>query len=188
VVSEPDRPTPAPVSAATAPIVPFPSRDDLVQAWGDHIIGRLRPKAKALFQAGRFVGVEGERGVFGLPNEIHRSRCVEMQPEIEAALADHFGRPVPLDLVVEAGVEGAVRTTTSPGSSDPGGGSVPPPAPSRPLPPVTVAADPPPDDGPVIDEDDLSVFDESQLGDIAEVDNSAESRVLQAFPGAEEVR
>ena len=37
------------------------------------------------------------------------------------------------------------------------------------------------------DQDDPSVFDETELGEVAEVDNSAEARVLQAFPGAEEV-
>ena len=35
--------------------------------------------------------------------------------------------------------------------------------------------------------EDLSVFDESELGEVADIDNSAESRVLKAFPGAEEV-
>ncbi len=76
-----------------------------MQAWGDHVIGRLRPKAKALFQAGRFVGVEGERAVFGLPNEIHRNRCEEVRGEIEAALSEQFGRPVGLELVVDPGAE-----------------------------------------------------------------------------------
>ena len=37
------------------------------------------------------------------------------------------------------------------------------------------------------DLEDLSAFDESELGEIADFDNSAESRVMQAFPGAEEV-
>ena len=37
------------------------------------------------------------------------------------------------------------------------------------------------------DHEDLAAFDESELGEIAEVDNSAEARVLEAFPGAEEV-
>ena len=37
------------------------------------------------------------------------------------------------------------------------------------------------------EEEDLSAFEESELGEIADIDNSAEARVLQAFPGAEEV-
>ena len=36
-------------------------------------------------------------------------------------------------------------------------------------------------------EEDFSAFDEAELGEVADVDNSPEARVLQAFPGAEEV-
>ena len=98
---------PAEVSPPDESAVPFPTRDQLVQAWGDHIIGRLRPKAKALFQAGRFVGVEGDRALFGLPNETHRVRCEEVRGEIESALAEHFSRPVPLTLIVDTGSGGS---------------------------------------------------------------------------------
>ena len=157
-------------SEASAPSVPdaaapFPSRDELVQAWGDHVIGRLRPKAKALFQAGRFVSAEGGRAQFGLPNDIHRNRCEDMRPEVEAALADQFGRPVPLVLVVD----GAPGAPTEPTDDEPG------PTPPSPA----VASDPE-------DVEDLAVFEADDL-QVAEIDNSAEARLLQAFPGAEEV-
>jgi len=157
-------------SEASAPAVPdasapFPSRDELVQAWGDHVIGRLRPKAKALFQAGRFVSAEGGRAQFGLPNDIHRNRCEDMRPEVEAALADQFGRPIPLVLVVD-GVPGAPVGTAEDGSAS-----------APPVPPVV--PDP-------VDEEDLAVFEADDL-QVAEIDNSAEARLLQAFPGAEEV-
>jgi DNA polymerase-3 subunit gamma/tau len=98
--------------------VPFPTRDQLVQAWGDHIVGRLRPKAKALFQAGRFVGVDGDRAVFGLPNETHRTRCAEVQEEIVSKLSEHFGRPVGLVLVVDRGA-GPDGADNRPGDGDP---------------------------------------------------------------------
>jgi DNA polymerase-3 subunit gamma/tau len=155
----------------------------LVQAWGDHIIGRLRPKAKALFQAGRFVGVEGDSAVFGLPNETHRTRCEEVRGEIEAALSDHFGRPVDLVLVVDPGTEPPKARTGDPSDEPPvssANGGI-----SRPAGP-----EPAPEAGHVDNADepeDPAVFDESELGEIADVDNSAETRVLQAFPGAEEV-
>jgi DNA polymerase-3 subunit gamma/tau len=196
---EPAPPAPTartgPADEAGSPPPPFPSRDELVQAWGDHIIGRLRPKAKALFQAGRFVGVEGDRAVFGLPNETHRTRCMEVRGEIEAALSDHFGRPVGLELVVDAGSDGPVAGGVSP--PDPEEPHAAPPrrpdasgAPHRR--PATGAAEPAsagrgvlgPDDDEV---EDLSAFDEHELGEIADIDNSAEARVLQAFPGAEEI-
>jgi len=166
--SEVSAPAPAP-----APGAAFPSRDQLVQAWGDQVIGRLRPKAKALFQAGRFIGADGVRAEFGLPNEIHRNRCEEMRPEVEAALADQFGRPVPLVLVVDG----------SPGAPASGAGG------DRPDqdPPATAPSSAPPRPVEAVDPDeDLSAFDADDL-EVAEIDNSAEARLLQAFPGAEEV-
>ncbi|MGO8871445.1 MAG: DNA polymerase III subunit gamma/tau [Acidimicrobiales bacterium] len=203
---------PAPDPSPTGDAIPFPTRDDLVQAWGDHILGRLRPKAKALFQAGRFVGVDGDRAVYGLPNEIHRARCEEVRGDIEAALGEHFGRPVGMVLVVDAGAAG-VPTDDShrpTGDGEPVGpgrnGGVAPDAPTatptgrRPSPDEDRAPDAtapastlaerattPVADDLVDDVDDPSVFEEARLGEVADVDNSAQARVLQAFPGAEEV-
>lgn len=225
----------------------MPSRDELVEAWGDHVLGRLRPKAKALFQAGRFVSVEGEQAKFGLPNETHRKRCEEVRADVEAVLSEHFGRRVSLVLVVDdssggspapaarPGPGGPDPFTPSSGSSEPSssvpaaassgsgsgsgsgsarlGGSVsvagdPAPAAaassdlaaasgsrppstsfdrsvsSAPSAPSDRSAPVPDDDD---DEQDFSAFDESELGEVADVDNSPAARVLQAFPGAEEV-
>ena len=164
---------PSEVSPSTVPTsaAPFPSRDQLVQAWGDHVIGRLRPKAKALYQAGRFIAADGERAQFGLPNEIHRNRCEDMRSEVEAALADQFGRPVPLVLVVD----GMSAPPPAAESGGPTGGPTGGPG----APPADAAA--PADDG-----EDLADFDADNL-EVVEIDNSAEARLLQAFPGAEEV-
>ncbi len=191
---EPAPDPPAPVAAAGDP-APMPTRDELVQAWGDHVIGRLRPKAKALFQAGRFVRVEEDKAVFGLPNEIHRGRCEEVRGEVESALAEHFGRPVGLVLVVEAATgagdgpppDRAADPSDPPDAEQraavgPGSGAETPTTPEPPPAPVSRAPDPGPEDL-----DDLSAFDESELGEVASFDNSPESRVLKAFPGAEEV-
>jgi hypothetical protein len=104
-----------------------------------------------------------------------------MRPEVEAALADQFGRPIPLVLVVD-GSEGTapepVLTSdraddrVDDGHREDDGSGAPPPT-RRPA---------EPDD---LDED-LSAFDTDNL-EVAEIDNSAEARLLQAFPGAEEV-
>jgi DNA polymerase-3 subunit gamma/tau len=228
VTSPPDRPT-APTAAIAAPEGPppaaaapetsdgpFPTRDQLVQAWGDHILGRLRPKAKALYQAGRFVGTDGDVAVFGLPNEIHRTRCEEIRGDVEPALAEYFGRPVRLNLVVDAGPSSAPTddpTTVRAGRAAPPSAlpaeppstppveatpraepappdqAAPPIEPARPVEPATAVqpATPvhpaPVDDGP----EDLSSFDESELGEVVDEDHSARARVIQAFPGAEEV-
>jgi DNA polymerase-3 subunit gamma/tau len=265
--------SPGPSSpAADAPqgSAPMPSRDELVEAWGDHVLGRLRPKAKALFQAGRFVSVEGEQAKFGLPNETHRKRCEEVRADVEAVLSEHFGRRVALVLVVDdsSGGQGGPTDRSGPGgpggpggpdsfvpslgssdtassapaaassgSSFPSGGSAaaaggsaaaaasgaaaaggsaaaasaPSPTPAgspaaaspSPAPlgsPASSGSRAPsgPSDrsapapasrsAPVEDDDqDFSAFDESELGEVADVDNSPAARVLQAFPGAEEV-
>jgi DNA polymerase III subunit gamma/tau len=212
VAEDPTPPDPIPSPPAAPPPTaagPFPTRDQLVQAWGDHIIGRLRPKAKALFQAGRFVGVDGTRAVFGLPNEMHRNRCQEVQGDVEAALSDHFGQPVGLTLIVDDGASTGAGPADLP-DEPPGGpppSSSPPPAssppaassPSSPAPTASAPTEDEPEPEPPAgatprpevaaddEEEDGSSFDESELGEIADIDNSAEARVLQAFPGAEEV-
>ncbi len=150
-----------------SPDIPMPTRDELVQAWGDHIIGRLRPKAKALFQAGRFVGSD-DRAVFGLPNEIHRARCEEVRGEVETALSEHFGRPVRLELVIDDHAP----------ASEPDDAPTADPARSS----TEVRHDQEPDPS-----ESIADLEESELGEVADFDNSVEVRVLKAFPGAEEV-
>ena len=56
----------------------------------------LPAKAKSRFASGRFVAVEPDAVIFGLPNKIHAAKCEEVRPEVEAALAAHFGRATPL--------------------------------------------------------------------------------------------
>ena len=78
----------------------------------------LTGRAKARFGAGRFLAVEDGVAVFALPNQHYLGRCQEVRPEVEAALAAHFGTPVPLRLVVESPLPG----------SDVGGDGEPPPS------------------------------------------------------------
>lgn len=177
-----------------------------MQAWGDRVLGSLRPKAKALYQAGHFVGSEGGHAVFALPNEIHRQRCEEVRPDVEAALAAHFGRPVPLRLEVDRGLAWAEPGGAPDASREAG---TPPSAPRSPSGSAHGTDGTNGTDGrggtgstrgtgiggtgsahgtdDPDDPDDLSAFDESELGAVVDVDNSVEARLLQAFPGAEEV-
>ena len=39
--------------------------------------------------------------MFGLPNPVHRDRCEEIRAEVDQAIATHFGRPIPMSLVVD---------------------------------------------------------------------------------------
>ncbi len=99
---DPGRPDPGPgPDPAAGAGGAVPDRDTLVEAWGDHVLRVLPAKAKALYSAGRFVAVTDGVASFALPNEAHRDRCADVQAVVESALADHFGVPVPLRLVVE---------------------------------------------------------------------------------------
>ena len=80
-----------------------PTRDELVLAWGDELLGRLPGSARALFKAGRFLDGADGAAVFALPNAVHRDRCEKRRPEVEDVLSAHFGRTVRLQLVVDPG-------------------------------------------------------------------------------------
>jgi DNA polymerase-3 subunit gamma/tau len=97
----PGRPGAPPGSAPAADTGDLPSRDELTLAWGDTVLGTLSGRAKSRFAAGRFVTVADGAADFGLPNAMHAKRCEEARAEVEAALARHFGRPVPLRITVD---------------------------------------------------------------------------------------
>ena len=92
-------PPPASATSAGGP----PTRDELTLVWADVVLPRLSQRARARFRIGRFVEA-GNRIGFALPNAIHRDRCRDLLPEVAAALTAHFGRPVPLELLVESEV------------------------------------------------------------------------------------
>jgi hypothetical protein len=88
--------------------------------------------------------------LFALPDGHWLGRCEDVRPEAEAALAAHFGRPVPIRLVLD---EGQVQ-------------------------PSPVVATP---------AEDPQMYDAAELRDAPPGLTSPEQRLLEAFPGAEEV-
>ena len=104
--------TPSTVAAAS-PSVAI-DRDSLSQAWGDGILRSLPARAKALFSGGHFVAADQAGAQFALPNVAHRDRCVELAPQVEAALTQHFGSPIRLVLVVEGGSADPPRNSPAP--------------------------------------------------------------------------
>ncbi|MDQ3147965.1 MAG: hypothetical protein M3R01_13740, partial [Actinomycetota bacterium] len=70
-------------------------------AWADHVLSALRPRAKGLYAGGRFVEVDGVVA-FALPSEALQRKAEVMRTEVEAALAAHFGRAVPIRVIVDA--------------------------------------------------------------------------------------
>jgi DNA polymerase-3 subunit gamma/tau len=167
VRAQAEAPGPQPVNGpsrrAASPTV---DRDGLTQAWGDGVLRNLPARAKALFSAGRFVAADESGARFALPNAAHRDRCAELAPQVEEALAAHFGVPVSLVLVVDDGSAGApVR----------GGVPAPPAEPEAPGP------------------DDLGELDEEDPTDLLvatgeglDQASAAEARLREAFPGTSE--
>jgi DNA polymerase-3 subunit gamma/tau len=95
-------PAPAPAAAA-APAVnlaDLPTLSELAVAWDDVLQG-LPQRVKVRFSAGRFTDVTAAHAVLALPNEVHRNRCDELRGDVEGALAQRFGRPIPLRLVAD---------------------------------------------------------------------------------------
>jgi hypothetical protein len=164
-------------------------RDVLVQAWGDHILRTLPARAKALYSAGRFVSAEGSTAVFALPNAAHSERCEDVRSVVEGAITAHLGSPVTLTLVVDGSGEGAVADSSRVGAASATPSTSPSPA-------AAVAGRGPAGAAPngtassadsATQETDEEVFDPDDVVDAVPVESVAEARVLEAFPGAEEV-
>lgn len=163
--------TPAAAStgvAAVAPAAPsdahqgWPDRDTLTLAWADAVLPKLNGLTKALYAAGRFLRVDADAAVFALPNEPHRQKCDPKLGQVEAALAAHFGRPIPLRLVTDPGAGASPEDLPMPGSSPPG-------------------------DRPGTPHDD-EPFDVRDLEDAPPAAASTAERMAKAFPGAELVQ
>jgi hypothetical protein len=83
-----------------------PTRDEFVAAWGDHVLSQLRPRVRAVFAVGRFVGTDGATAILALPNSAHVERATSQSEEVADALGQYFGRRIGLRLVAETDVGG----------------------------------------------------------------------------------
>jgi DNA polymerase III subunit gamma/tau len=115
----PDAPAPDAPSAAASTVSDLPTRDELTLAWGDTLLSKVPRAAKPRYAGGRFVDVDERGAVFALPNAAHRSRCEEHRAGVEQVLSDHFGRPVPLVLVVDDGTTVASPPLTAASIDEP---------------------------------------------------------------------
>ena len=104
--------------APTTQAGPMPSRDELTIAWADKVLPQLKGMVKALFAAGRFVSADESGAVFALPTAPHRQKCEEKRKDVEATLAAHYGRPIPLTLVVDGGEPAAPTTAAAASPAD----------------------------------------------------------------------
>ena len=135
-----------------------PTREEMTLAWGDTILAGLRPAVKVYVATGRFLTSEGGSVLLAVPDRGLLSRADANRGEIEAAMTAHFGRRVDLKLVIDPDLGGAQGAGPS-------------------------TAKPASDYG----EDYSEVFDPAELVDAPGALTSPEQRLLEAFPGAEEV-
>ena len=165
---------PAPPAAPAAPVpspppsqprAAEPSREDLVTAWADSILKVLKPRARAIYQVGRWLAIENGAAVFALPNAAHVQHAAALSADVAAAINAHFGSRLRLELVTDAGA----------GSLRPGPEAAAPEA-------ASAAEEEAPDDEPPSPVDGLQTA--TGPHDSA---SWAESRLREAFPGAEEV-
>ncbi len=186
--------TAVPAVPTTGDELPAPDRDHIVEAWGDHILRGLPARAKALFSAGRFTSVEGRTATFALPNAAHRDRCEEVRGVVEQAIGSYFGTPVTLELTVDEPGASATTAASSTEGAPAGGGTATGFARGARASGGARAGDRAgvgPGGGPYDDpyddaygDPDDEIDPEQPSGSIEAV---AEARLLEAFPGAQEV-
>ena len=152
----------APPAAAGA----LPAPAEIAAVWKENILTAVSRKARPRFGIAEFVASDGPKVLVNFPNDAHCKRCEEFVPEVEKALADHFGRPVPIQLV--SGHSGG----QIPVGSDVGSGPKPVPKPK----PVASEAEP---------LEPEEIVDVSELEDAPSADGSALDQLTKAFPGAE---
>jgi hypothetical protein len=78
-----------------------PGPDELTAAWGS-VLDVLKGGTRGMFHDGRFEASSGGPTVLTVPKGPPLDQLEKRRPEVEAALAAHFGRPVPLRVVVGA--------------------------------------------------------------------------------------
>jgi DNA polymerase-3 subunit gamma/tau len=198
-------PSPAADSGTeTASAVPevVPTRDDLVAAWGDHVLSSLRARARAAFALGRFVAVEDGVAVFALPNSAHVEHATPLLSEVAEAISRQVGGTVGLRLVTEDDIErppgggadaaageapSTLRPDTAEGVRESSAGSS---TSRRGEAMAAMAATELLQSAQAGSEDDEPDVDDLAPGKVAGHHDSAswaEGRLLEAFPGAEEV-
>jgi len=159
-------PEPAPPTGRGSGLVP--TRDILTKVWGDGLLAALAPGARSVYGMGRWAqGTDGQP-VFALPSRMYRELAESKRAEVEAALSAHFGQRVPVRLVYE--------DTDPVGVASPL--TVPLSVPPEPLPE-------PPGEPP--GEQNMTATEVAGLEPAHVQPTSIEARLIEAFPGAEEV-
>ena len=96
--TQPSTRPPATRDAASSPAAPT---DDLVGAWPS-VVRTLKATVRALYSAVDVVGLEGDTLVVSAPSEMHKKKCLELKDHVCTALTAAAGRPIDVDVRVQA--------------------------------------------------------------------------------------
>lgn len=154
---EPETPSPSGAESGARPALSAALTLPAVESAFAGCLENVSQKTRVRFKSGRILDVEGSTVIFGVPNPIHRDRCLDLKGEVETALADHFGQPVTLDVMVDGD------------------------APAPTMDPARIEAAPPPSD----DEEDIGPVEE--LADATDQSANGVERLTKAFPGSKVV-
>ena len=86
---------------------------DLVAVWPSVVRG-LKATVRALYSAVDVIGLEGDTLVISAPSDMHKKKCVELKEPVCAALASAAGRPISLDVRVQASMPNMQKSPKDP--------------------------------------------------------------------------
>ena len=95
------QPSTKPPAAREAASSPAALTDDVVGAWPS-VVRTLKATVRALYSAVDVVGLEGDTLVVSAPSEMHKKKCLELKDHVCTALTAAAGRPIDVDVRVQA--------------------------------------------------------------------------------------
>ena len=95
------QPSTKPPAARAGASLPAAPTDDLVGAWPS-VVRTLKATVRALYSAVDVVGLEGDTLVVSAPSEMHKKKCLELKDHVCTALTAAAGRPINVDVRVQA--------------------------------------------------------------------------------------
>lgn len=120
-----DEEPPADLPPAAAPQAPTGGGVNLavLEASWDEVKAGLPGRARSRFSGGRFISAADGVVVFGLPNEMHRDRCLECVDDVRQGLERAVGGPIDLQLMVDGDAPPpTARAVDRPREPEPGAG------------------------------------------------------------------
>ncbi|MEJ7763998.1 MAG: hypothetical protein WKF86_00720 [Acidimicrobiales bacterium] len=116
-IPEPPAPTTAPATAPADQVAAalLPSAGEVAAAW-EAVLAEVKPAVRSRFGSAQVVAVD-TAVVVAVDNAYLQADCDNRRGEVEAALANRFGRPVPVRVTVGAG-PAARPAPTSRGTED----------------------------------------------------------------------